>query len=230
VGTEIAKDNIRIAQSTFAPTVDLVANRGNNDQSGFARNLFDPDGPFGPEQPREPRVRADTGLLTYQNQISLQVAVPLFTGGGNTSRVRQSVYQHRAARERYERTARETERTTRDAYLGVITDVSRVQALQQAKESAQTALKASEAGFEVGTRTTVDVLIARRNLLTAQTNFLRSRYDYLLDGLRLKQAAGTLTDIDLERVDALLKETETLDQPDFSAPPALPAPAPAPTS
>jgi outer membrane protein len=228
VGTEIAKDNIRIAQSTFAPTVDLVANRGNNDQSGFARNLTDPDGPFGPLPPAEPRIRADTGLLTYQNQISLQVAVPLFTGGTNTSRVRQSVYQHRAARERYERTARETERSTRDAYLGVITDVSRVQALQQAKASAETALKASEAGFEVGTRTTVDVLIARRNLLTAQTNFLRSRYDYLLDGLRLKQAAGTLTDTDLERVDALLKEAETLEKPDFSAPPSLPSPMPAP--
>jgi outer membrane protein len=228
VGTEIAKDNVRIAQSAFLPTVELVASRGKTEQTGFARNFTDPDGPFGPIPPGDPRVRADTGFLTFQDQVSLQVAVPVFTGGANTSRVRQAVYQHRASRERLERVARETERSTRDAYLGVITDVSRVQSLRQALESARTALKASEAGFEVGTRTTVDVLIARRNLLSAEVNYLRSRYDYLLDGLRLKQAAGSLTDADLERIDSLLQEKSTLTKPDLSAPPPLPAPRPPP--
>jgi outer membrane protein len=210
VGAEIAKSDVRIAQSAFAPSLDLVASRGNTDQDGFARNLQDPDGPFGPDPAGEPRRRDPTAFLVYQDQVSLQLSMPLFTGGANASRVKEAVYRHRAARERLEGSVRETSRQTRDAYLGVITDVARVQSLQQARESARTALKATEAGFEVGTRTTVDVLIARRNLVNSQTNYLRSRYDYLLDGLRLKLAAGTLADADLQRVDGLLQEREQL--------------------
>jgi outer membrane protein len=86
----------------------------------------------------------------------------------------------------------------------VITDISRVQALKQAFESAKTALKATEAGFDVGTRTTVDVLDARRSVFIAETAYLRSRYDYLINGLRLKQAAGTLTTDDIAQIDSLL--------------------------
>jgi len=84
--------------------------------------------------------------------------VPIYSGGATQSRVRQRVYLHRAARERLERTHRETERATRDAYLGVLSEISRVKALKQALESSRTAIQATEAGFEVGTRTTVDVL------------------------------------------------------------------------
>ena len=111
----------------------------------------------------------------------MQVTLPIYSGGGTSSRVRQRVYLHRAARERLERANRETERATRDAYLGVISEISRVKALRQALESSRTALQATEAGFEVGTRTTVDVLDARRQLFEAQTNYSRSRYDYILN-------------------------------------------------
>ena len=105
---------------------------------------------------------------------------------------------------RAERTARETERATRDAYLGVMSGISRVQALKQAFESSKTALKATEAGYDVGTRTTVDVLAARRTLFNAETVYLRSRYDYLINGLLLKQAAGTLTTDDIVQIDGVL--------------------------
>jgi outer membrane protein len=138
------------------------------------------------------------------DSISLQFSVPLFTGGLTSSRVKEAVYLHRAAREALERVARETERQTRDAYLGVLSEISRVQALRQALESSSTAVKATEAGFEVGTRTTVDVLDSRRNLLQAETNYARSRYDYILNVLRLKQAAGILNVQDLEEVDGWL--------------------------
>jgi outer membrane protein len=84
-----------------------------------------------------------------------------------------------------------------------------VQALKQAFESSKTALKATEAGFDVGTRTTVDVLAARRTVFVAETNYLRSRYDYLINGLRLKQAAGTLTTDDIAQIDGLLTATST---------------------
>jgi outer membrane protein len=136
----------------------------------------------------------------------VQFSVPIYSGGATSSQIRQRVYLHRAARERLERTARETERAARDAYLGVLSEIARVQALRQARESSRTSLQATEAGFEVGTRTTVDVLDARRLVFQAETNYARSRYDYLLNVLRLKAAAGSLERKDLEEVNSFLKE------------------------
>jgi outer membrane protein len=118
--------------------------------------------------------------------------------------VREAVYLHRAARERLERTARETERETRDAYLGVLSELSRVQALRQALESSRTALQATEAGYEVGTRTAVDVLDSRRRLAEAETNYARSRYDYLINVVRLKLAAGILKQDDVVEINQWL--------------------------
>ncbi len=123
-----------------------------------------------------------------------------------------------AARERLTRVSRQTERAARDAFLGVNSEISRVQALRQALESSQTALKATEAGYEVGTRTAVDVLDARRTLVQAQTNYSRSRYDYILNVLRLKQAAGNLDRKALEEVNAWLAETSPAAAPVSAAP------------
>ena len=99
---------------------------------------------------------------------------------------------------------RDTERATRDAYMSINSDISRVQALRQALESSQVALQATEAGFEVGTRTTIDVLDARRLLFQAQTNYYRSRYDYIIAVLQLKLAAGSLSVDDLQEVNGRL--------------------------
>ena len=122
--------------------------------------------------------------------ITLQVQVPIWSSGGTHSRVKQQEYRWQAAKQRVERVSRETERTARDAYLGVMSEISRVQALHQALESNRTALKATEAGYDVGTRTAIDVLAARQALVQAYTNYSRSRYDYMLNVLRLKQSAG----------------------------------------
>jgi outer membrane protein len=100
--------------------------------------------------------------------------------------------------------SRQTERQARDAYLGVNSEISRVNALRQALESSQTALKATEAGYEVGTRTAVDVLEGRRSLALAQTNYARSRYDYILNVLRLRLASGSLDRGVLEDVNGWL--------------------------
>ena len=117
------------------------------------------------------------------------------------------MYRHRASKERLERVARQTERETRDAYLGVLSEISRVKALKQALESSTTALKASEAGYEAGTRTAVDVLESRRLLILAQTNYARSRYDYILNVLKLQSEAGMLTRQSLDGINVLLKES-----------------------
>ena len=99
--------------------------------------------------------------------------MPLFSGGYTQSKVRQTQYLWIAAKEAVVQSSRATERQARDAYLGVITGIARVQALRQALESNQTALRATEAGYDVGTRTSVDVLNARRLLVQAQTDYSR---------------------------------------------------------
>ena len=134
----------------------------------------------------------------------LNVQFPLYTGGLTHSRVQQAVYTHRAATEELERIGRQTERQTRDAYLGVISEIQRVRALKQSVESNRTALRATEAGFEVGTQTTVDVLTSQKNLSTAETTYSRSRYDYIINVLTLKQAAGNLSVTDVEQVNGWL--------------------------
>jgi outer membrane protein len=133
-----------------------------------------------------------------------------------SSQVRQAVYQQRAAKERLERVARQTEHDARDSYLGVLSEISRVKALHRALESNATALAATESGYQAGTRTAVDVLESRRLWIQAQTDYSRSRYDYMINMLKLQQAAGILSQQSLDRLDVLLK-----DQPrDHAAPPA----------
>ena len=142
--------------------------------------------------------------------IGLRLNIPIFSGGGTQSRVREQVHLHRAAREKLEGTMRSAERETRDAYLGVLAEKARVQALSQAVKSSQTALEATEAGFEVGTRTTVDVLDARRRLFEAQRDYARSRYDYLINIVRLESATGGLQQDDLDAINGFLTQPTTL--------------------
>jgi len=197
LATDIAKQDVRIARGGHFPSIDLVASRSDQDFDGtqIGRNAA------GQTTARSPADSSQRG-----DSIGVQVTVPIYSGGATSSRVRQRVYLHRAARERLERANRETERAARDAYLGVLSEISRVRALRQALESGRTALQATEAGFEVGTRTTVDVLNARRQLFQAQTNYSRSRYDYIINVLQLQLATGTLDRGDLEEINAYLKE------------------------
>jgi outer membrane protein len=197
LATDIAKQDVSVARAGHLPSIDIVASRQDQDFDGtqIGRNAA---GETAPRSPADQTQKNDS--------IGVQVTVPIYSGGATSSRVRQRVYLHRAARERLERTNRETERAARDAYLGVLSEMSRVRASKQALESSRTALQATEAGFEVGTRTTVDVLQSRRQLFDAQTTYSRSRYDYILNVLNLQLATGTLDRADLEKINAFLKE------------------------
>lgn len=187
----IARDEIAFRRTGHYPTIDLVANYGDS-ESEISDQLRDGI-PF-----------PDFDTDNQRDSIALQINVPLFSGGRTSSRVREAVYLHRAAKEQLQRVARETERATRDAYLGVLSEISRVKALQQAVASSRTALEATQAGFDVGTRTIVDVLNSQRALYSAITNYYQSRYVYVGNVLRLKQAAGTLKVEDLEQIDRWL--------------------------
>jgi outer membrane protein len=194
LAADIAREQVEVAFSGHLPTVDLVAGRSYSDSSG-TRLLPDDI------------TRTNNASETYGKSISLQVTLPLFSGGSTQSRVRQSQYNWIAAKERLERTSRETERLARDAYLGVNSGISQVKALRQALESSQTALKATEAGYEVGTRTAVDVLESRRQLIQAQTNYSQSRYTYLNSLIQLRLASGDLDRETLAGINQWLQAT-----------------------
>ena len=202
---ELARDEISFRRNGHYPTLDLVARTGNQRSEGSGSTTFPGSSPGDPDIV-EPYSSDDDRNF---DSISLQFNVPLFAGGGTSSRVREAVYLHRAAREQLQRVTRETERQSRDAYLGVLAEESRVKALKQAVASSQAALEATQAGFDVGTRTIVDVLDSQFTLYAAKTNYQRSRYDYILNALRLKQAAGSLQVQDLEEIDQWLAERKT---------------------
>jgi outer membrane protein len=195
IGRDIAEDDIKITRAARFPTLDFSTSL--NDQTSDltqTNNFFN-----------LPSSGSSATTVSEGYNWSFNFSVPLYTGGLNRSRIQQNVYRHRVAMEALERIARQTERETRDAYLGVISEISRVQALRQAVQSSQTALRATEAGFDVGTRTSVDVLTSQNNLRRAETTYARSRYDYILNVLRLKQAAGGLSAEDLREVDGWLQ-------------------------
>ncbi len=192
---EIAREEISFRRTGHYPTLDLVANYDTSDTDISSLSIGGVQVP----NPNFP-----TG--STRDSVSVQFSVPLFAGGRTSSRVREAVYLHRASREQLQRVARETERQTRDAYLGVLSEISRVNALGQAVESSRTALEATQAGFDVGTRTIVDVLNSQRALYTAITNYYQSRYTYIGNVLRLKLAAGNLQIQDLEQIDRFLSE------------------------
>ena len=134
----------------------------------------------------------------------LQMTLPLFEGGRTSSLVRQAQQQFREAQQRLEQQRRATSRGTRDAFLGVAAAISRVKALSQALVSNQSALEATELGYRVGTRTSVDVLDAERELYRAKRDLATARYDYVLNVLRLEMESGQLTEDDLARVNGWL--------------------------
>lgn len=192
---EIARKEIALRRTSRYPSLDLVAGRRYNDSSGTRTITFPTTG--AQSFPAESDQTSD--------YVGVQFSMPLFSGGVTSSRIRESVYLHRAAQEQLQRVSRETERATRDAYLGVLAEISRVNALKQAVQSSETALEATRAGFEVGTRTIVDVLNSQRDLYTAITNYYAARYAYIANVLLLKQAAGMLRVQDLEEIDRWLE-------------------------
>jgi outer membrane protein len=200
LAAEIARDDIRVAEGGHLPTLDLVAGHTHYRQSSTdifpAIPSIDFAGATGP-----------TLNETNENSISLQLSVPIFSGGLVNSQVHQAQYRWIAAKERMARASRDTERAARDAFLSVNSDIAHVQALKQGLASSRTALKATEAGYEVGTRTAVDVLNARKTLVQAQTDYAGSRYAYILDVVSLRLASGSLDRATLTEINQWLDET-----------------------
>ncbi len=179
--TEVARQNIQLKRSGHYPTLNLVGSHALNRTA--ARGRLDSDVSF----------------------IGLQLSVPIYSGGRIISRTRQAQHDFSQSLENLDKQSRAIKRQARDTYRGVVSSISRVKALKATTISAKSALDATEAGFEAGTRTMVDVLTEQRNLYRARRDYSHVRYEYILNGLRLKLSAGILSQKDIEGVNAWLK-------------------------
>ena len=129
--------------------------------------------------------------------MALNVNVPVYQGGSVKSQVKSASYNLEAAQKNLDLIRSQVAENTRSLFTAINTDVARVRARLRGIESSQSALDATQTGYEVGTRNIVDVLQAQRNLYASQLQYASARYRYVLDTLRLKQAVGTLNPQDL---------------------------------
>ncbi|WP_164503580.1 TolC family outer membrane protein [Pleionea sediminis] len=180
---DIARENIKVNFAGHLPTLGLQAEKSDSDTT--------PDG-------------TNIDIPSEETRISLALSVPIYSGGNTNSKVNEAQHSFQQAVHNMESAYRSAIRQTKSAYLGIEASISSVKALEQSTVSSQAALEATQAGFEVGTRTIVDVLNSTRVLYNAKQNLARARYDYILNTLKLKQAAGTLSEKDIKQVDALL--------------------------
>ncbi|MCY1401830.1 Outer membrane protein TolC [compost metagenome] len=198
---EAAEETLRQRKAGHAPTVDAVAQyqNGDNDNLGFSNPA------------------ANTHGDVAQTSIGLQLNIPIYSGGLISSQVREAYQRLNQSEQQRESLRRQVVENTRDLHRAVNTDVEQVQARKQSIISNQSAVEATEIGYQVGTRNIVDVLDAQRQLYTSVRDYNNARYDYILDNLRLKQAAGTLSPSDLQALLPYLKADYNPDK-DFLPP------------
>ena len=182
---DIAATQVKTARAGHYPSLDLTARYSVDNDSSFGATSFD----------------------STSSSVGLQLNVPIYSGGLTTSQTRQAAHLHDQAKANLDRQLRLTTQQTRSAYLTVVAALSQVNALKQALISTQTAAEATQAGFEVGTRTAVEVLASLREQYRAERDYAQARYDYILNMLRLKQAAGTLAPEDITRVNQWLAQS-----------------------
>ncbi|MEZ9057143.1 outer membrane channel protein TolC [Vibrio pelagius] len=182
ISQDIAKDNISLASSGHLPSLTLDGSYSLADQSNSSED-YDQDG----------------------LNLGLNLVVPLYTGGNTTSLTKQAEYNYVAASEDLEATYRSVVKDVRAFNNNISASIGALRAYEQSVVSAQSALEATEAGFDVGTRTIVDVLDSTRRLYDANKNLSDARYNYILSVLQLRQAVGTLSEQDIVDVNAGLK-------------------------
>lgn len=179
---EIANQEVERNRGGHFPTLDLVATYGDNSASGGSTGGFD----------------------TKSTTVGLQLNVPVFQGGLVSSKVREAVAGQEKARQDTEDARRQVDLQARQAFLGVTSGAAQVKALEQALVSSQSSLDSTKLGFEVGVRTSVDVLNAQQQLYSAKRDLSQARYNYILSQLKLRAAVGTLAEDDLVQVNKWL--------------------------
>jgi outer membrane protein len=182
---EIASQEVGKQRAGHLPTLDLVATYGKN-STGFSSTT-------------------GTGVDTKGSTVGLQLAVPIFAGGAVMSRDREAVALREKALSDLENTRRQASLGARQAYLGVTSGLSQVKAYEAALASSKLAVESNKVGYDVGVRINIDVLNAEGQLFDTRQKLAKARFDTLTAQLKLKQAAGNLTEDDLAAINALLE-------------------------
>jgi outer membrane protein len=185
IAVEIAQREIKRNRAGHYPTVDLVAARNHSNQGAS--------------------VTAATSTVSNTNSVGVQWTVPLFSGFAVDSRVREAIALEDKARADLENARRVAAQGARQSFLGVNAGLAQVRALEAAEISSQSALESNRLGYQVGVRINIDVLNAQQQLFSTRRDLAKARYDTIVNGLRLKAAAGTLKEADLAEVNGLLK-------------------------
>lgn len=181
---DIARQEVARNRAGHYPTVDLVASHSYNKQGSSVASL--------------------SASEFSANAIGVQLGVPIYQGGAISSREREAAALREKAVQDLEAVRRNAAQSARQSYLGVTSGLAQVKALEQALVSSQSALDSNKLGYEVGVRINIDVLNAQQQLYATRRDLARARYDTLLAQLRLKAAAGTLGEEDVQAVNALL--------------------------
>lgn len=184
---DIAAREVDRARAGHYPTLDLVATHGRNSQAA-SLSLSSP-----------------VGSDVTSSTIGLELALPIYQGGAVTSRQRETAALREAALQNLENTRRNAALAARQSFLGVTSGMAQVRALEQALVSSQSALESNKLGYEVGVRINIDVLNAQQQVSSTRRDLAKARYDTLIAQLRLKQAAATLREEDIEALNALLE-------------------------
>lgn len=185
---QAAEHNIDAARAGHLPTLNATASRGKDTtwlENGSRASNY--------------------GNAQYGTTVGLTLSIPIFSGGGTQSKVRQSIYQRDEAQDSLESTRRLVVRDTLNFYRSVLAGISQVEANKASVESGQKALEATRAGFDVGTQTMLNVLNAIQTLTQAESSYSQSRHQLVLDQLELKQSAGSIDVKDMELVNAMLQ-------------------------
>ncbi|NMF97721.1 TolC family outer membrane protein [Aromatoleum toluolicum] len=183
---EIAAREVERNRAGHYPTLDVVAARSHS-SAGFSSSAA-----------------AGGSTRTDANTVGLQLNVPIFAGGAVSSREREAAALKLKADADLDDARRSAALAARQAYLGVTSGMAQVKALEAAQVSSTSALEANRLGYEVGVRINIDVLNAQSQLADTQRQLARARYDTILAQLRLKAAAGTLGEEDVQLIDTLL--------------------------
>ena len=180
---EVADHEVRRRRADRYPTLDLVARHGNSDTGDEV-----------------------SGADVDNTVVALQVTVPFFSGGSARSRTREADMAYRQALAQRTAQHRFVMRETRAAFRGALSAITRVEALQRSVRSQESALDGKTKGYRSGANKLVEVLDAERDLYATKRDYAQTRYEYLLNMLRLKQQAGSLAPSDIDYVNSLLVE------------------------
>ncbi|PXB02938.1 outer membrane channel protein TolC [Pectobacterium carotovorum] len=187
---DLAREQIRSAETGYMPTLDLTASTGVSD-TRYSGSRTNNSNSFND---------SDAG----QHKVGINFTLPLYSGGATNSQVKQAQHSYVSASELLESAHRSVIQTVRSSFNNISASISSINAYKQAEVSAQSSLDAMEAGYQVGTRTIVDVLDATTTLYNAKQQLSSARYDYLINQLNIKSAQGTLNEADLQALNASL--------------------------